>query len=327
MSDELHAALTKAYEEQVESPVADIEMADHTSNETVDKADLQEQIDPEKEVKLESMEPDIEAPEHWASEDRDIFRSIEKKGKEFILRRHKDMEAAHTRRSQELAEERRIADNFRKTMGPHEAYLKQLNIDPLQAVDKLIATEMRLRMANPQERGALLQELARQYGAQFDPNAPQVPGIDPKTQLVLDAIKRQDERLAQIENARAEQERSSTENIIASFAHEKDETGKSKRPHFEAVRQQMGILMKEGIAKTLDEAYEQAILINADLRKEYFAKQFREEDTAKKTVASKKASLNVKGGSDATPSESTREMSLSQTIRAAIDAQLKGSRI
>ena len=85
--------------------------------------------------------------------------------------------------------------------------------------------------------------------------------------------------------------------------------------------------MTAGVARTLDEAYEQAILINADLRKEYFSKQFREEDTAKKTVASRKASLNVKGGSDATISDPTREMTLAQTIRAAYDAQTKGSRI
>lgn len=324
MSSELHAALTKAYEDQVETPIAEDASTNNTVNDAKEEAYSEEVATPLNVADEEASEPEIEAPEQWSNEDKDVFKAIDKKGKEFILRRHREMEAAHTRKSQKFAEEIRVAEKFNKIIEKHKPHLDQLKIDPFEAFDKLVSTDVRFRTGSDQEKTALMNDLARYYAARLDPEAAPMAPIDPR---LLDVVKRQEERLAQIENERIEQERSSLQNLVVSFSTEKDDKGHPKHPHFESVRQQMGQLMTAGVARTLDEAYEQAILINADLRKEYFSKQFREEDTAKKTVASRKASLNVKGGSDATISDPTREMTLAQTIRAAYDAQTKGSRI
>lgn len=329
MSETLHEAVTAAYEKSVSDASPEPEVA----------RDIETSSDEEKEI-AESVEPDIadaeeedEAPDHWPDKDKEVFRAVDKNAKAFLLRRHKEMEAGYTKKQQALAEEKKIADNFRKAIEPHAAYLKQLNIDPIDAFNKLVSTEMRLRMANPQERGALINGLARQYGAQFDPNAP-VAQIDPKTQLILDELNRQKALIDSMQNEKKEAQNQSNLQKITSFSDTKDKDGKPKYPHFEAVRVQMGKLINAGAVKEgateselLENAYTQAILGDVELRKEYIANLNRREVDHKKVSESKRAGFNVKSSGGGSVTDTKKDMSLAQTIRAAYDAQAGGNRI
>lgn len=321
----LHDEVMAAYESSVEGNDVEISQeSEEPLSSSRDNLEAQENNTPQE------AEEDVQAPEHWASEDKDVFKALDKKGRDFLVRRHKEMEASHTKKLQALSEESKIAENFRKTMTPHEAYLRQLNIDPLQAVDHLIKTEMRLRMSSPKEKAALIHDLARQYGAQFDPDY-QPEEIDERTQIILNELNKTQERVNRIENERRNQEISGYENQINSFASEKDERGNAKHPHFETIRKDMGILINAGKASSLAEAYEGAILLNAELRKEYFDKKYgnprHEEDAKQKLAASKKAGFNVRSSSGAQISDPKQTLSLRETIAQALKSQQEKQRV
>lgn len=318
MSDSLREQLSAAYDAVEDGGKEEVVIENDNNEAEVESPAIEEEV----KTQEEQVEEDVPVMEHWAPEDKEVFRSLDKRGKEFLLRRHKAMESDHTKKQQALADERRIAESFRKTMTPHEAYLKQLNIDPLQAFDKLISTELKLRTSSPQERGVLIRELARQYGAQFDPNE-QVEQIDQKTQLILDEINKQQARIDRMEQDKLSIERRGLEDTIAAFSTSKTDTGSLKYPHFDTVRKDMGILMNAGKASSLEEAYEHAILLNSELRKEYINNMYRKEDTVKKAVSSKNAGFNVKSGSGGTISDPKKELSLRATIEQALDAQMR----
>jgi hypothetical protein len=315
MSKSLHQSVTDAYEEVA------------AANEPVEPTEQEhvEEVKDVEEAPREAAEPiqedEIDAPEHWASEDRDVFRALDKRGKSFLLRRHKEMEAAHTRKLQALAEETKIAESFKKTVGPYESYLKQLNIEPTQAFEKLIATEMRLRMANPHEKAALMNELARQYGVQLQGG--EAPQVHDQTKAIFDELNNHRAYLIRLEQEKKNQEVQSLHNQISTFSSAKDENGNLKYPHFETIRHDMGALMNAGKAATLEEAYEQAIWINPELRRTFIERQSADrkvgEEVRQKTAASKKAGFNVKASGSEKIKDAKPALSLNETIRRAME--------
>lgn len=314
MSENLREQLTAAYEEVTTPDVV----------EPVVEEVIEEPVETEEPVEKETapIEEEVIAPEHWAADDREVFKSLDKKGRDFLLRRHKEMEASHTRKLQALSEETRIAENFKKSIAPYESYLKQLNIDPNQAVEKLLSTEMRLRMASPQEKAMLMQDLAKQYGAALNPA--EVPYVDPNMQAIFDELNKQKAYLVRQEQEKQEQHVRSLEGTIQSFASTKDDRGNLKYPHFESIRQDMGALINAGKAATLEDAYEKAAWMNAELRKELITRQYgekKEENVKEKVAASKKAAFNVKSGSGSQIKEQKKTLSLRETLEQAMEAQ------
>lgn len=260
----------------------------------------------------------LEAPKHWAREDRETFKSLDAKGRAFLLRRHVDMEAAYTKKQQALAEDQRLADNFKKTLSPYEDYLKQNNIDATKAVDKLLATEMRLRTASPHEKTAILNDLAKHYGAQLDPNYEE-PRIDPQTKFLQDELYKQRQYLEGLERQRIENEERGYQNQIDEFVNTKDASGNLKFEHFEDVRKDMGLLLANGRAESLEDAYNKAIFLNESLRDKVLMKKTKEEENRRRMQSSKKASFNVKSSSSHIV-DADVELSLRDTIAKAIDS-------
>lgn len=330
MSDKsLRDEVLAAYDKQIRTDTPE-ELPQEDIQEVIQE-ESQERSDDDKEnvaqdVEESVEEDDIEAPSHWAKEDQEVFKSLDGKGRDFLLKQHKSMEASYTKKMQSLADERKIAETFRKTVSPHENYLKQLNIDPIQAFEKLMAAEMRLRMANPHEKGAILHDLAKQYGANFDPQAPQVqaPQIDERTQLIYDELNRQKSYLMNLEQERQKAETATHEKTIHEFSSTKERDGTLKYPHFETVRKDMGELINLGKADSLEDAYEKAILLDKNLRKEYMNRYNKNDEARTKAVSSKKAGFNVKSGSTSQISDPKQQLSLRETIARAMEA---GNRI
>lgn len=310
--------------EQLESAFAEETFEPQETPEVVEEV-----VDPAPEVSEDSEptvveapaeEEELIAPAHWAKEDREIFQSLDKDGRKFLLKQHKFMESSYTKKMQALTEDQKIAESFKKTITPYESYLNQLQINPTEAFEKLIATEMRLRMASPKEKAAIIHNLAKDYGAEFDPYA-EPEQVDEKTQAIYDELNRQKAYIMRWEQQRQEQEKHSLESQINAFASTKDENNKLKYPHFETLRKDMGVLMNAGKADTLEEAYEAALLLNKDLRHEYLLKQSRADDDRKRASASKKAAFNVRAGSNNQITDPKPTLSLRETIARAMEAQ------
>ena len=114
------------------------------------------------------------------------------------------------------------------------------------------------------------------------------------------------------------------QSIIDQFAQAKDEQGNIKHPHFESLRDTMGVFINSGKAKDLDQAYEMAIYSDPKLRAEMIEEQVRAEQKKKVTTnavknAKKVQRSQVKGS--ATPASPGLPSGMS--IKDTIDLTLK----
>lgn len=310
MTDSLRETLEAAYEETTnDTPVVSEQNPSTEQN--------NEEAPPENET---PPEPELEAPSHWAFEDREVFKALDAKGREFLLRRHKQTEADYTRKSQALSEDVKIAENYRKKLTPHEGYIKQIGIDPFEAFEKLVGAEIKLRTGTPAEKQEMLQNLAKQYGVQFNADNATQPEVDEKTKFILQKIQQQEHRLLQWEKEKEETERRSLQTHINNFSSQVDEKGLPKYPHFETIKADMGLLLKNGKAESLEDAYEQALFLNKDLRNEYIARHTKNVEVKNKTLASKAAGFNVKSASTSQVVDTDPPLNLRKQLERAWDA-------
>ena len=266
----------------------------------------------------EDVEEEIEAPKNWAPSDRETFKSLDAKGRDFLLRRHRDMETAYTKKQQALVEDQRLAENFKKTLNPYNDYLKQNNIDATVAVDKLLSTEMRLRTASPHEKAAILNDLAKHYGAQFDPEY-EVPQVDPQTKYLHEELNKQRQYLERLEHERQANEARGYQKQINDFVNTTDSDGNLKFEHFEDVRKDMGFLLENGRANDLEDAYNKAVLLNEELRSKVISRHHKDEESRRRMASSKKASFNVKSASSNIVDPDIH-LSLRDTIAKAVNS-------
>ena len=104
-------------------------------------------------------------PEHFSEGDKAILASQSPEAREWLLGQNKKMIAAHTQRSQEIAPLRAVTDDW-------QPYLDQVaeaqgveSIPAAEAIAGLLQTERAMRTADPEQKRAMLEHLAEQYGA------------------------------------------------------------------------------------------------------------------------------------------------------------------
>lgn len=267
---------------------------------------------PEEETTQEQGEaPAIEAPSHWSEADKALFEKAPDELKSWMLDRHKAMEADYTRKTQEVAEDRKVAQEFKQTIQPYEAIMRSEGATPIQAVTELLNMAYVLRVGTPQQKLQLITNTARQFGVDLSQSTaepeyrdPQIAALEAdvdglKTKLTSQEMKAAQERAVQIQTQ------------VESFKSETTPEGSPKYPHFEKLRGTMGDLIRisgqKGQALSIAEAYEQAAWADKDIRQEILSaqqkaaeKKSEAERKAKAEAAKKAKGLGVKGAAPTT---------------------------
>ena len=94
--------------------------------------------------------------------------------------------------------------------------------------------------------------------------------------------------ISQIKAWRDSQENTAVQSTITAFANS------GKAPHFESVREHMGRLLEAGMASTLEEAYEAAVLLNPDTRMSYLSTHQEANSKLAAAERAKSAAVSVK---------------------------------
>src|SRR5271154_3931090 len=104
---------------------------------------------------------------HWDEDKKNTFNSLTLEAQEFILEREKHFQSDYTKKTQNLAEQRKVAEKYQKSIDPYKGYLEGIGLEPEQAFEALINVEMALRTASPREKIKMLNKLARDYGIEY----------------------------------------------------------------------------------------------------------------------------------------------------------------
>ena len=256
-----------------------------------------------------------EAPKHWATEDKAAFAALPEDAKNVLLKLSKNLEGGFTRKSQELSDKSRYADQVRGLFSDHDrAQMAQAQTDEMGVINHLLkvqrfATEspkeyLKWAMQNlgvtPGDLGLPQAQSAQALGEQDIDALLRDPAIS-KLEAELASLKGQMTQREQMEQQAIRQKQveavQTLKSSISGFREMQDEHGQLAHPHFDTVQRHMGALMDadpdiasmpDGPDK-LKAAYEAAVWARPDLRASMLDAQnkARSMDDQKRAAADK----------------------------------------
>lgn len=234
-----------------------------------------------------------------------------------LIRREQDVEKGFTK----FDEERNFGKQLKELATPYLPIIRAEGGDINKAFSSFLDTAYKLRTKNPQEKGQILMQLAREYGAdlsQANTQQAQVP-FNPVLHQVQQELQGLKGTIEQEKALKKQQEDEATQRQIDAFRSD------PKNTHFDTVKAHMAALLTGGLAKDLQDAYDQAVHANPQTRStllEQSSAQAEEKRLAEqkaKAEAAKKAGSSVRGspGVAALKNGKIEHASLRDTLKAA----------
>lgn len=261
-------------------------------------------------VTLSATEP---APNSWTAAAKAKWTELPAEIRAEIGKREKDIHRQFSTND----EERTFAREMQRVVGPYEPMIRAAGARVPDAVASVLNTAYVLRTADPVTKAREIANVCQQYGVDLSLVA-QPPPQNPEV-----ADTRQ--RLMQLENLLQQQQRETQQ---AQESHVLNELGAfsqdPKHAHFPAVRAHMGALLQAGAAKDLEDAYQQAIWANPEVRSQLLAAQAAQQSSAQKQVQTvqraRTRAVSVRGGPGGTPPAAPNpNASVREDLMAAMD--------
>ena len=310
LRDQLAAELDKSLDDTPEGPVVDV--ATDAQVEAV--------------TETETPAPEVlEPPARWSAADREKFAKLSREAQEIVLERHREMEADYTRKTMELAEQRKPLDEFAKIFEPYKQQLELAGRTPAQVTQQLLAAQKFLE-TNPLEG---LKWLAQSYNIDLNnlvqPKADETY-TDPELKSLRDELNQLKQERQRESQMQKQAEAQAIQKQINDFKDSKDANGQPKYPHFDRVRSLMGPLVAEG--KTLEQAYELASYTLPEVRERIAseaAKAAQAEAFKKAEEARKAKAKEVRGATQVIRSRGPTDTDTKETgtLRQELERALK----
>ena len=196
-------------------------------------------------------------PASWKKEVHELWNTADDRLKEYAWQREEQMRKG----VEPLLSKAQFADSMNQAIEPYMNTIRGLGLTPDQAVSALMQADSILRTGAPQQKLAYLHQLAQQYGIDLtgmvDPNA--MPQQNPSYQFtpILNEI---NNLKGELNGWKQQQEAVQNQALLGeinAFA--------QKAEHFEEVRETMIPLLQNGLAQTLEDAYDKAIRLNPEI--------------------------------------------------------------
>jgi hypothetical protein len=315
--DEIEAGPVEETAETEESMETTEEEVVEFSDEEPDEelAQAEEESD-EIEEPQEEEEPQGEqatAPDSWRSESKDIWDEIPELAQAEILKREQDF----TKGIEKYAEKAKIADEFSQVVAPYSAMIAAEGGTPVAAFRDLLQTAGLFRTGSQQQKVQALQQIANQFGVETSllGNEEEISSYeDPATSEMRQKLAALEQKVTNTEMTALQQQEAAAQQAIEAFKAD------PANVHFEQVQSRMAILLKEGEAKDLKDAYDQAVWMNPETRKAMLSSQEKQKQEKQKKIvkkAKKAAGTKIKSSSPGT--KPAKKKSIEETMSEAYD--------
>ncbi len=245
-------------------------------------------------------------PQSWKVENRQLWDKVPLEVRPYLHQREQELQHGF----QQIAQSRQIAEGVLNEFIPYAEQLQKEGATPVQAIHTLLQTAHQLRTGGPEYRKAILISLANQY--QVDLSQP----------LNLEMAK------VEAENANL-----STEKLYGTAAqhqHINQQTfseyqsfaNDPKNEFFPQVRGIMALLVEKGVANDLQGAYDMAVGMHADVRKELIGRAVKDTGMAQKQASA--ANLSVRGAPGGV-SGAVLQGKTTESVRDSLERVLGGS--
>lgn len=269
------------------------------------------------------------APASWRPETREHWASLPEAVRSEVARR----EAEVTKTLQETAEVRKHAEAFARTIAPYEAYIRAENSNPIQAIDHMMATAVKLRTSTGPELANMLAGLVQQFGTgRFGPNfvemldgalAGNTPQIDHTQQQIQNVLQQQlapvQQFMSQFQQAQVMQQQQ-----LADRASQEVMSFLKQTEFGNDVKQEMADLMevaqRRGQDLSLQDAYRQACMMNTAVRSALQNRANAKSAQTQADIAQRARSAAVSVSSSGAPMGAPKVQS--DNVRDAIEAAI-----
>ena len=311
-ADETNENETKIVSENQDVGEQGASESEESGQETAGTEEAEETVD-------EGQASGVEAPEHWASDDREMFSKQTPEAKDWLLGIYKGMESAHTKRSQEIAPMRNVTDQW-------SGYLNNVGVRPEQMFNSLMQVESALRTGTVEQKRGTVLKIAQEYGIPLNIESElEDDNHNPERDMMMaeNYQLRQNNQMAQQNNSTVQ-----VRDRISQFKSETDIQGNLKHPYFDELESDMAQLAQvdqvNGKVSNLSELYENATWANSTVREKVLNGQKsinlkqQEKERQEKLAKAKKAGSSISTGN--TNSQKPSEpKTVEQEVRALMN--------
>lgn len=266
------------------------------------------------EQQQQQQQPAIARPANLKAELHGAWDAAPAELRKYITEREAEVHKGFTR----MDEERQYGRQLRDVINPYMPLIQAQGGDAASAVKSLLNTAYIFNTGNPAQKVQALQAVAQQYGipldqvAQYQPQQRVDPNVAALQQQVHQLSQARQQEVAQREQAEQYQLQTAIQTFAANPGHQ----------HFEQVKPHMAALLEKGLAKDMQDAYDQAIWARPDLRQTVLAAQQQTAEQARVTqaqarsAAAKQAAASVSGTPGISIPVAAPDRSLREEIRA-----------
>lgn len=277
----------------------------------------------DKAPKVEAKAPttDIAAPAHWDAQKREAFGALPPEAKKIVNDLAKGFEADFTRKTTELAEDRKFAQGVKSLLNDnHRAQLRSAGMDEVAGIRHLISlNDFATRDAPGYARWVVQQTgltpadvFPDQFAgtdAQQGEQPYQQPAPDNQLYAMLNALKQDVEGF---KRSNEQQVVSQANRAIERFRTDTGEDGAARHPHFSRVENTMTQLLVtpayqaiEDFGERLQKAYDVAVLMDPEIRTQIVdgdvQRRLKEQEQATNLAKARKAIAPVKATPTGSP--------------------------
>jgi hypothetical protein len=257
-------------------------------------------------------------PSSWKKDYWEAWEKLDSPVADYIHQREQEF-------TRGVTEYKRAADYAKPlvdAIAPYQPMLQQLGVTPDQAVQRLLNAQYILESGTQDQRTQLIRGFAQQYGVDLhgppEGADPQAYARDQAAAVALADTRRMQQAMWQQQQqnqlaAQQQQAQLEIERFASAPGHE----------HFETVKSDMGALLQAGLAKDLDDAYNQAIRLSDTWLESEFAKRQADAEKARKEKAkadaarAKAAAVSTRSGTPTGSQEKGPQQA--ENIRQALE--------
>ena len=273
------------------------------------------------EVAENSTESKLAAPKNWTEDVKKVFETLPTESQEFMIKRDKEMTSDYTKKTQELAQQRKSIEALDAVIQPARQSIQATGIGEAEYISRLLNADHALR-TDPKNA---LRQLAQGYGinlSSMNEESESWNDPDPQYAQLMQQNQQIMAELNQFKQQNIQTTVTQTEQTVEQFSQKTDASGKLMHPHFDKVRIKMGNLIDAGEAKGIDDAYVKAVRLDDDLYAEAIKTSqlsVKQQEDSKRKAAVDKARKVKPSGSSNPPKGSIKTTDLDSLLMTSIE--------
>ena len=287
------------------------------------KSQHQETKEPAKTLDLGAAPQTVEMPKTWNVASKGYWDKLSghwvklpPEVQQLIDSREQEVHKGFTKHD----DERAFGREMHKAVAPYLQMIQAEGGTPSGVVSNLMQTAALLRTGTTEQKTQAIMNVCRQFNIPLSSGDGKQPEGNPQIAALQSELHQLKSYIQQRQWQEQQEAQSSVQSEIDAFSSD------PANVHFEAVKPRMAVLLKEGQAKDLKEAYDMAVWADSSLRtqlladREREAEQKREEERKAKADAARRKVSSIPGAPGNTQSTKANgsDRSLRDEIRASM---------